>query len=281
MRNNRLVPCLIALLWLPISAFAQSILGSAGNFTILGGAAVSSTGNTIISGGNVGSATAVSDFPPAVVTGGGVVTTDTTVVNPALADLKKAAAGLSKMASNADESGLNLGVMTLLPGVYSFSSSELMDGTLTLNANGMNNAYWVFQIGSTLTTTASSAVTLINPGTNGGSDDGIYWDVGTGITIGDGNQLLGNYLAGTSITFGGTTSGSGRALAQDAVTLDDNSINASGGPGGSGWSSGLMFNAMGNVVPVPEPATFLWLAPLGAMGWALWRRRSVVHPLVT
>ena len=33
-----------------------------------------------------------------------------------------------------------------MPGVYKFDSSAQLTGTLTLNAEGNNNAYWVFQI---------------------------------------------------------------------------------------------------------------------------------------
>jgi hypothetical protein len=60
---------------------------------------------------------------------------------------------------------------------------------------------------------------------------------------------LGNYLAHTSITFGGTTSGEGRALALAAVSLDDNVVNSQGGPSGSGWDGGLIYNLAGDVVP--------------------------------
>jgi MYXO-CTERM domain-containing protein len=42
----------------------------------------------------------------------------------------------------------------------------------------------------------------------------------------------------------------------------------------------LMYGPTGNVVPVPEPAAFLWLAPLGAMGFALWRRRSAMNKII-
>ena len=137
---------LIALCCAPAWGIAQSILGSAGNFTILGGAAVTSTGvaGTTIIGGDVGSAAAVTGFPPAVVTGGGVITTDTSVVDPALADLTQVENGLAAMPFTLDESGLDLGGMTLLPGVYSFSSAAMMNGNLTLDANGENNAFWVF-----------------------------------------------------------------------------------------------------------------------------------------
>jgi hypothetical protein len=257
----------------PAGAMAQSILGSAGNFTVLGGAAVANTGSSVITSGNVGSATAVTGFPPGNVTGGGVVTIDPTVVSPALADLIRAENRLAAMPYNIDESGLDLGGMKLLPGVYKFSAGAILTGALQLDANGQNNAFWVFQIGSTLTTAINANVTLINPGTNGGSDDGIYWDAGTGITIGGNNQILGNYLAGTSTTFGGTSSGSGRDLARSAVTLDSNHLNSTGGPSGSDWTGGLMYNASFNIVPVPEPAVLLWLAVLVGMFAVLaWRR---------
>jgi hypothetical protein len=150
-----------------------------------------------------------------------------------------------------------------------------LDGALTLDANGENGAYWVFQIGTTLITTPGSMVTLIDPGTNLGSDDGIFWDAQSGITINAGSQILGNYLAGTSVTFSGTTSGSGRGLAQAQVTLEDNLINSQA-PNGGDWTGGLVYNSSGAVVPIPEPATFLWLLPLGALGFVLWQRRPSV-----
>jgi len=259
------------------TARAQSILGEAGNFTILGGAAVTSTGvsGTIISGGDVGSAAAVTGFPPAVVTGTGVVTIDPVAVDPALADLTKVEQDLAAMPNAIDKSGLDLGGLTLLPGVYSFSSAASLTGVLQLNANGQDNAYWVFQIGSTLTSAANSSVTLIDPGVLGGSDDGIYWDVGTGITIGASNQILGNYLAGTSITIGSATSGSGRALAQAGVSLDANPISSIGGPGGSGWAGALRYNDIGTrIIPVPEPAIIIWLAIFGGLSAGLLWCRS-------
>lgn len=270
-----------SLCWLP-SGFAQSILGAAGNFTVLGGTAVTSSGaiGTIITTGDVGSAAAVTGFPPGVVTGGAVVTIDSSVVDPALADLVKAAQGLTGMPSNADESSLDLGGMTLLPGVYTFTSTATLDGALTLDANFRNNVFWVFQIGSSFTTAANSSVTLINPGSNDGSDDGIYWDTGSAITFGANNRILGNYLATTSITFDDGTTGSGRALAQAGITLATTVLDSHGGPGNSDWTSGLRYNAMNNVVPVPEPAAFLWLVPLGVMGFVLSRRRLMVNPLV-
>ena len=273
------VCALTALLCLPTSGSAQSILLSAGNFTLLGGTAITSNGDsgTIISGNvglSPGATTGITGFPPAIVTAGEIIATGS-VTGQARTDLIKAEAGLAGMPSTANESSVDLGGLTLLPGVYTFSSTASLNGALTLDANGQNNAYWVFQIGTALTTAAGASVTVINPGSNGGSDDGIFWDAGSAITFGATNQIEGNYLAGTSITFGNGTAGSGRALALAGITLDNNQLNALGGPGGSDWTGGLTYDLSGNVVPnVPEPAAVLWLTPLSAIGFAIWRRRS-------
>jgi hypothetical protein len=90
---------------------------------------------------------------------------------------------------------------------------------------------------------------------------------------------LGNYLAGTSITFDGNDNGNlgSRLLAQAAVTISTaSSLNSTGDASQDGYDAALMYIGGGQVGPsivVPEPVAFLWLAPLGAMGYALWRRR--------
>ncbi len=78
----------------------------------------------------------------------------------------------------------------------------------------LNNAYWVFQIGSTLTTASASVVKIINVGSNGGSDDGLFWQVGSSATLGTTTAFEGNILAQASITLDtGATIDNGRALA--------------------------------------------------------------------
>ena len=121
-------------------------------------------------------------------------------------------------------SNVDLGGKTLAPGVYKFDGAAGLTGALKLDAQGKNNVFWVFQIDTALTTAVNSTVTLINPGTNGGSDDGIFWNARTAaITIGDNNTILGNYIAHTSISFSGITTtlgnGGSRALALAAVSF--------------------------------------------------------------
>lgn len=274
------VAALAALLCVPVSGSAQSILRTAGNFTLLGGSAISSTATvgTTVANGNVGlsptAESAITGFPPAVITNGAIIATGAATAQ-ARADLILAAAGLAAMAPSANLTGLNLGGMTLAPGVYSFTNTAFLTGTLTLDAQGQNNVAWVFQIGSSLAAAASSTVTFVNFGSNAGSDLGVFWNAGTTIGLGDGNLLAGNYLAGTSITFGNLAHGGGRALAQSAITLDNDQINSFGGPGGGDLTGGLTFAANGTtVVPsaIPEPAAVLWLAPLSALGLVIWRR---------
>ena len=275
----------LALLSVPVTSSAQTILLTASDFAILGGTAVTSTGTvgTVVTNGNVGSAVAITGFPPGVITPPNEAIVGGSVVNQALIDLNTAIVGLAGMPSNTTLSNVDLGGLTLDPGVYTFGAAASQTGALVLDAQGQNNVFWVFQIGTSLTTTALSSVTLIDPGTNGGSDDGIFWVAETGgITIGADSTMLGNYLAATSITYSGTTTASGgvRSLAEAAVTLDQNQVNPLGGPGGSSFDGALMYAPGGAVVPlvnIPEPAAFLWLAPLAALGLVIWRRRPAAN----
>lgn len=262
---------LTALFCAQTSGFAQSILQTSGNFVLLGGTAVTSDGTagTIITNGNVGSAVAVSGFSdlnggsgPAVITSPGTIIIAGAVVGQAISDLGKAKVGLAGMASTATMSNVDLGGKTLAPGVYTFGAAATQTGALVLDAQGKNNVSWVFQIGTTLTTSVNSTVTLINPGTNGGSDNAIFWVAQTGgINFGANNRILGNYIAATTISAVTGTNGSGgsRMLSQAGVTLINDQINAKGGPAGSDWTAALKFDANGNVVAA-TPAT----APTGA-----------------
>ena len=264
-----------ALFFAPSAGLAQSILGSAGNFTLLAGGNVGSVGDPTIGGGDVGYGVGITGISSEDVTGGMIIGPSGPVVEQALLDLQKAALGLTGMTATTTMSGVDLGDKTLPPGVYKFAAAAGMTGTLTLNANFQNNVYWVFQIGTSLTTAAGSMVTVINA-PDGGMSDGIFWDVGASVTFGAGNTLLGNYLAGVSITYSATTNGVGgaRTLVQTDLTLTANSIDAHGVAGGSDWTGGLMFNGLGDVVPVPEPATFALFTGLVALG-LIWTQRRV------
>jgi type VI secretion system secreted protein VgrG len=153
-----------------------------------------------------------------------------------------AAAGL---APTQNLTGMNLGGLTLTPGVYFFSSSAFLTGTLTLNDMGNPNAQFVFQIGSTLITASNSSVVTINGGSMPGCT--VFWQVGSSATLGKGTLFEGHILALTSITMNtGASILDGSALARNgAVTLQGNTIT-------NCISSGI---GSGPPPAVPEPST--------------------------
>lgn len=249
---------LTALLSLPSLSSAQSILKTAGDYSVLASQAITvgGTGFTF-SNGNVGlfpAATSnITGFPPGTVTGTTLLGTAAAIISTggatqqAEADLQVAATGLAAMPMTANFSNVDMANLGALPpGVYKWNAAATLTGALVLDAQGRNNVSWVFQFGTGLTTAVNSSVTVINAGSNGGSDDGIFWNAASGaIVIGDNNTVLGNYIAYTSISFTGSTllqgSGGVRFLALNAsVTFaGPGSINPLGAAGGNDWTGGL------------------------------------------
>ncbi len=209
---------------------AQISLGTAGNFGALGGSTVTNTGASTVNG-NVGVSpgTSVTGFPPGIIIGG-TVNANNAVAMQAQSDLTAAYNSLAGTACTTDLTGQDLGGLTLTPGVYCFSTSAQLTGTLTLNAQGNASALWIFKTGSSLTTASGSSVVVIN----GGSGCNVYWQVGSSATVGTGSNMAGNILALSSITLNTGANLSGRALARTgAVTLDTNNVNTCAAGGGT------------------------------------------------
>ncbi|MDR3637282.1 MAG: ice-binding family protein, partial [Isosphaeraceae bacterium] len=199
-------------------------LGAAQTFAVLGATTVTNTGLTTIVGDlGVSPGTAVTGFPPGIVTGGTIHSNDP-IATQAEADAATAYGVLAGETPTTDLTGQDLGGLTLAPGVYHFATSAALSGILTLDAQGNPNARFDFQIGTTLTTAIGSAVHLIN----GAQANNVFFQVGSSATLGVDTAFEGNILALTSITL--TTGASmldGRALALNgAVTLDTNSLAA-------------------------------------------------------
>ena len=142
----------------------------------------------------------------------------------------------ANMPGGQDPGNDNLGNLTLEPGIYTAQSGSFMiqGGDLTLDAQGNQNAVWVFQMATTLTVGGPGAdfpqsVILVN----GAQAKNVFWQVGSAATI---NAAGGGFMKGTIIAQEGvsiSTAGNvnivtldGRALSLNAsVTMVNTVIN--------------------------------------------------------
>ena len=203
-------------------------LGTACSFGILAATPkVANTGPTHVTGDvGISPAASITGFTGILPGGPGTITGtfhagDATAAT-AQGDLTKAYNNAAGAAGGAVLLG-DLGGLTLTPGVYKQSSSELITGNLTLDGGGNANGTWIFQIGSTLTTAAgNSQIILIN----GANAHNVVWQVGSSATLGTNTIFQGTILAQASITLTTGATLNGRALARTgAVTLDSNPVN--------------------------------------------------------
>ena len=197
-------------------------LVEAGNFAILAGTAVSSTGATTVNG-NLGLSpgSSVGGFPPGVFVGTMHVNDATsTSAKLALTTAYNDAAG--RTSTDIVKLAGNIGGLTLTPGLYkSTSSIEISSGDLTFDAKGDANGVFIIQIASSLTTTSGRKVIL----SGGAKASNIFWQVGSSATFGTTSVFKGTVMALQSITFNTGATLDGRGLAQNGgITMAGNTI---------------------------------------------------------
>ncbi|MDO8585343.1 MAG: ice-binding family protein, partial [bacterium] len=229
----------------PFAAFAATAptLGTADDFAVLAGSAISDpTGGSAIVG-NVGlsptGGTAITNLSCSETTGtiydtnAGYTGGDDSTVGCLLTN-----AGLLIIAKNdlvtafidardqatttvitSDLATFNGG--TLTPGVYGGDSSVGLTGAVTLDGLGDANAVFIIKSGSTLTTAGGSVVNL----TTGTQACNVFWQVGSSATIGSGSNFKGTIMAAASISDAGGSTILGRLLARTAaVTLNNTDV---------------------------------------------------------
>ncbi|KAK4210454.1 hypothetical protein QBC37DRAFT_442735 [Rhypophila decipiens] len=224
MRSLYAILCNIAF---AASATAQSFnLGTASSFGVLAGSAVTNTGPTVIDGDlGLYPGTSHTGFTTSTPPGPGIVTGATNINDAvamnALADALVAYNAASAMATTQGPTGMELGGLTLVPGVYEFDSTAQITGDLTLDASNDPTALFVFKIGSSLTTASNANVILLR----GAQACNVIWRVGISATLGTDTEFNGIILASTSITATTGVNNFGSLFALNgAVTLDTNTI---------------------------------------------------------
>ena len=219
-------------------------LGTAGSYTILSQAGISTVPPSAITG-DMGvspiSATGITGFSltldasnvfstsPQVT--GKVYAADYASPTPAklttaIGDMQHAFTDAAGRDADVTElGGGNLGGLTLFPGVYKWGTSVLIPTSVTLK--GLATDVWIFEIAQDLTLSNSASVILRSAlplGLLGPQAKNVFWQVSGSVTLGSSAHLEGVVLAQTAIALGSTASVKGRLLSQTAVTLINNTV---------------------------------------------------------
>jgi Ice-binding-like/Bacterial Ig-like domain len=207
-------------------------LGTAGDFVLLGMSGITNVPTSIIVG-NIGvspiASTAVTGFPltpdasnqfsttPQVT--GKVYAANFAVPTPnnlttAIEDMQTAFTAAAGRAADVTELGAGtIGTITLVPGVYKWSSALQIPTDVTLSGSATD--VWIFQIAQNLTLSSGTNIVLAGAA----SSDNVFWQVSGAVIVNTGAHLEGNVLSQTSTTLDTGASLHGRLLAQTLVTV--------------------------------------------------------------
>lgn len=200
-------------------------LASAGTFGIMATSAITNTGAGTMINGDVSLDPGTSNGLLPVQVNGTIHINDT-VSEQARLDLL-AAYNFAKnlppgttISAGADLGALNPGGV-LPPGTYTSGSTMLVSTPLTLNGSATD--VWIFQIGSSLTTTAN---VILGPGVQAKN---VYWVPTLDATIGVGSIFSGTIVAGRDTTAKTSAVINGRiltgAILAGTIALDNNIVN--------------------------------------------------------
>jgi hypothetical protein len=256
--RNSLTVGLVAAFMLPGTAFSQSPapldLGCSGTFAVLAGSTVTSTGATIVDG-NIGLSpgSGIVGFPPATVVNGAIHINDALAISgkSCLTIAYNDAAGRTPVPTGTflNPGSGNIGGLTLVAGLYKFTSSAAITGSNVTLSGGANDI-WIFQIASDLN--VGNGVQVILAG--GAQAKNVFWQVGTSATIGTSAIMKGTILADQSISLNTGAVLDGRAMARiGAVTLAGNTINKP--PIDSTFPSVISMIPVGGAIRVPVNQT--------------------------
>lgn len=204
-----------------------SHLGSAAAFGIMATLAITNTGPSMVNGDVSLNPGTSNGLTPAQVNG--TIHINDAVSLQAKNDLLTAFNYYTNLAPGVTvPGGFNLGAFVngglpgvLPPGTYTSGSSMLVSTPVTLN--GTATDVWVFQIGSSLTTTAN---VILGPGVN---PNNVFWVPALDASVGVGSIFNGTIVAGRDATGKTNAVINGRILAgatnPGTIALDSNTVN--------------------------------------------------------
>jgi hypothetical protein len=213
---------LAGLLVVPSRAYAAPLpveLGTAGNYSVLGGTGVVNTLNTVLNADlGVSPSNSITGFSPPGIVDGDTHAGDSLAAQ-AQSDLVLAYNAAAGLTPTGTFSGDQIGA-TFDAGIYYTPAAFALTGTMTLDGQGNPNAVFIFQVNAALNTAAGTTISLIN----GAQASNVFWQVNGAVTTGAASSFIGTIMAAGAITVGAGGSIAGRALSFGIVTLADNLI---------------------------------------------------------
>jgi len=186
-------------------ALGPVALGTAVNFAIIATEAISNTGVSTVNGNvSLDPGTTINGSPQV----NGTVYVNAPASTQARSDLASAFSAAGSLAPGTAVTSGDLGLqypLGIAPGIYTAAGAIQILSPVTLDAGGNGNAVWIFQVGTTLTATASVSLA------NGAQAKNVFWVTAQGVTLG-GGTFTGTIMAGDGIAVGTGATIVGRLL---------------------------------------------------------------------
>jgi uncharacterized protein YjdB len=210
-------------------------LRTASNFAILAKAAITTTGNTLVTGDigvspqalvditgfsetlSLDGTSATSPYVTGKIYASDMQEPTPSKLTTAITDVEAAyveAAGRVDYAVVSGAAGGIIGGQTFAPGIYKWETVVTMATDITLQG-GVNDV-WIFQVADNLTASSGATVLLAD----GAQAKNIFWQVAGIVTLGTGSHFEGIIMSMTQIVLETGASVHGKLLAQTQVTLD-------------------------------------------------------------
>jgi hypothetical protein len=196
-------------------------LGSAATFGVLAGTVFTVANPTSVTG-DVGSPSIIPAVGPSTLIGTKYDTASGSLplIAAAVTDMQTGVACANGRACDVNYGAIDLGGLSLGPGVYCATGAINITGILSLNAPGV----YIFRTANTFNTAANAIVQFT--GTATAANASVYWVPVGATTLGANTTFIGNIMAfNAAITVSAvSTVASGSALSGSAVTVNTSTI---------------------------------------------------------